>query len=132
MIVLDASAAVDLLLQIQPNASAVSERLGVAGETLHVPALFDAEVVHVLRRYSLRKELPQARAREALEDLEAMRLARYAYLPLLPRIWQLRDNLSAFDAAYVALAEVLEAPLITSDRKLARTRSHRAHIMVVP
>lgn len=132
MIVIDASAAVDLLLQIQPSASVVSEKLGRPGETLHVPFIFDAEVVQALRRYSLRKELSVGRARQALDDFEALRVFRYPYMPLLPRVWQLRANFSAFDAAYVALAELLKATLVTSDRRLGRARGHRATIEVIP
>jgi predicted nucleic acid-binding protein len=132
VIIFDASAAVDLLLQIQPNASVVSEKLGKTGETLHVPHIFDAEVVQALRRYSLRKELSAARARQALDDLEALRLFKYPYMPLLPRVWQLRAHFTAFDAAYVALAELLGAPLVTSDRRLGRAGGHRATVEVVP
>ncbi len=128
MIVLDASAAVDLFLGLEPRASALERILGRPGETLHAPVLFDAEVLHTLRRYSLRRLLTEAAARRALDDLESMRLARYPYRPLIDRMWQLRANLSAYDAAYVALAEALAAPLVTSDARLARTPGLRIRV----
>lgn len=132
MIVLDASAAVDLLLQIQPNASVVGARLSRAGESLHTPAIFDAEVLQALRRYSLRKLLSPSRARQAFDDLTDLRITRYPYVPLLGRMWDLRQNLSAFDAAYIALAEVLDAPLVTTDARLARAPKHRAKVEGYP
>lgn len=132
MIVLDASAAVDLLLQIQPNASVVGARLNHAGESLHTPAIFDAEVLQALRRYSLRKLLSPSRARQALDDLTDLRVTRYPYVPLLGRMWDLRKNLSTFDGAYVALAEALDAPLITTDARLGRAPRHRARVESYP
>ncbi|CAN5673017.1 type II toxin-antitoxin system VapC family toxin [soil metagenome] len=132
MIVLDASAAVDLLLQIQPNANIVNERMRHAGESLHAPAVFDAEVLQALRRYSLRGLLSPSRARQAFDDLADLRLARHSYVPLLERMWGLRANLSAFDAAYVALAEVLDAPLVTTDKRLGRAPGHRASVEAYP
>jgi predicted nucleic acid-binding protein len=132
LIVLDASAAVDLLLQIQPNATIVGARLDHAGESLHTPAIFDAEVLQALRRYSLRNLLSPSRARQALDDLNNLRITRYPYVPLLGRMWELRKNLSAFDAAYIALAETLDAPLVTTDARLARTPRHRAKVEGYP
>ncbi len=132
MIVLDASAAVDLLLQIQPNASLIGARLGRPGETLHAPAIFDAEVLHALRRFSLRKLLSPSRARQAFEDLADLRITRYPYVHLLGRMWALKENLSAFDAAYIALAEALDAPLVTTDARLAGAPRHRAKVESYP
>lgn len=132
MIVLDASAAVDLLLQIQPNAAAIGARLSRAGESLHTPAIFDAEVLQVIRRYWLRKLLSPSRARLALDDLSDLRITRYPNAPLLGRMWDLRQNLSAFDGAYIALAEVLDAPLVTTDARLARAPRHRARVEAYP
>jgi predicted nucleic acid-binding protein len=132
LIVLDASAAVDLLLQIQPNASVVGARLNQRGESLHAPAIFDAEVLQALRRYSLRKLLSPARARQAFDDLTDLRITRYPYVPLLGRMWDLRKNLSAFDAAYIALAEAVDAPLVTTDARLARAPRHRAKVEGYP
>ena len=118
MIVLDASAAVDFLLGISPQAERIAARLGHARETLHAPALIDAECLQTYRRRVLRRVLSAARARQALDALADLRLTRYPLPPLVPRMWALRANLSASDAAYVALAEALDAPLVTTDVKL--------------
>jgi predicted nucleic acid-binding protein len=128
MIVLDASAAADLLLNIEPQAEAIADRIARPGESLHAPHLIDAEVFQVVRNRAGRRVLSGWRAGEALEDLGDLRLTRYAMWPFLERMWDLRANLSAFDAAYVALAEALNAPVITTDRRLARTRGHTARI----
>lgn len=132
MIVLDASAAVALLLQIQPSATAIGERLDRTGESLHTPAIFDAEVLQVIRRHWLRKLISPSRARLALDDLRNLGIRRYPNVPLLDRMWDLRQNLSAFDAAYIALAEALDAPLITTDARLARAPRHRASVEGYP
>jgi predicted nucleic acid-binding protein len=132
LIVLDASAAIDLLLQIHPNATSIGTRLRRGGESLHVPAVFDVEVLDACRRYGLGKVLTAPRARQALDDLADLRIARYSYAPLLDRMWELRTTLSAFDAAYVALAEVLDAPLVTTDRRLGRAPGHKAKVEVIP
>lgn len=129
MIVLDASAAADLLLNIEPQAEAIGDR--ISGESLHAPHLIDAEVFHVVRNRAGRRVLTEWRAGEALDDFRDLRLTRYAMWPFLDRMWDLRANLSAFDAAYVALAEASDAPLVTSDRRLARTRGHSARIEAV-
>lgn len=129
MIVLDASAVVDYVLWIGA-AERIATRISLTGEAMHAPYLLDIEVAHAIRRYALRGVLSPARGAEALSDVAELRLRRYPHLPLLPRIWELRENLSAFDAAYVALAEALDAPLVTSDAALARAPGHRAQIEV--
>jgi len=129
VIVLDASAAVDYLLWIGP-AEQIARRISQSGEAIHAPHVLDIEVTHVLRRFALRGVLTAARGAEALEDLADMRIRRYPHLPLLPRIWELRPNLTSFDAAYVALAEVLDAALVTSDAALERSPGHTARIEV--
>lgn len=129
MIVLDASAVVDYVLWIGA-AERIAKRISRIGEAMHAPYLLDIEVAHALRRYALRGALSPARGAEALSDVAELRLRRYPHLPLLPRIWELRENLSAFDAAYVALAEALDAPLVTSDAALARAPGHHARIEV--
>ena len=129
MIVLDASAVVDYVLWIGA-AERIAQRISRTGEAMHAPYLLDIEVAHALRRYTLRGVLSPARGAEALADLAELRLRRYPHLPLLPRIWELRENLSAFDAAYVALAEALDAPLVTSDSALGRAPGHSAQIEV--
>ncbi len=85
----------------------------------------------MLRRFAAAGAIAFARGKEALEDLRDISLVRYPHVVLLERIWELRDNLTAYDAAYVALAEALDAPLLTCDRKLASPRSHRARIEVI-
>jgi predicted nucleic acid-binding protein len=131
VIVLDASAAIDLLLNIQPQAATIAARLGQAGETLHAPHLIDLEVFSAVRHHVRRRVLPEDRGRLALEDLRDLRLIRYPISPLMERMWEMRENVSGFDAAYVALAEALDAPLVTSDRRLARTRGHAARIEAI-
>ena len=127
MIVVDASAVVEVLLGT-PAAAAIERRLFDAGETLHAPHLLDIEVADVLRRYAARGEIDDPRGRMALADLDDFPLYRYPHDPLLLRVWDLRNNLSAYDAAYVALAEELGAPLITRDGRLAGSPGHRARI----
>ena len=99
--------------------------------TLHAPALVDLEVAQVFRRYVMRREITSARARAGLDLLLLFPLERYLHDPLLPRIWELRENLTAYDAAYVALAEALRAPLVTCDARLAGAAGIRARIEVV-
>jgi predicted nucleic acid-binding protein len=130
VIVVDASAIVETLLRM-PAADAVGERVFAPGETLHAPHLLDVEVAQVVRRYAATGEIDSERGRAALADLADLRLLRYPHDFLLPRIWNLRHNLSAHDAAYVALAEALDAPLITRDRRLAAAAGHRARIELV-
>ena len=130
MIVLDSSAVIDVVLRT-PAAAAVERRVHDIRETLHAPHLIDVEVAHVVRRYAATGEIDGDRGRAALEDLADFPVLRYPHLPLLLRIWELRRNLSAYDAAYVALAEALDAPLVTRDRRLAASSGHRARIEFV-
>ena len=127
MIVLDASAVVDWLLQT-PEGRHIDHRIIGRRETLHTVHLLDVEFAHVLRRLVREKTITAQRAEEAIEDLSALRLTRYAPALVLKRIWQLRQNLSAYDAAYVALAEALPAVLVTCDGKLARSHGHHARV----
>ncbi len=130
MIVVDASALLEALLRT-PAANAVEKWLFNSGRTLHVPHLLDVEVAQVLRRYTASGEIDEARGRSALADLGAFPLVRYPHDFLLPRVWELRNNLTAYDAVYVALAEVLGAPLLTRDRRLAAAPGHRARVELV-
>jgi predicted nucleic acid-binding protein len=129
MIVLDASAVVAWLLRT-PAGQRVEQRIYARNNTLHTVHLLDVEFAQVLRRLVREGTLARKRAEEAMEDLIAVRVTRYAPVVLLDRIWQLRQNLSAYDAAYVALAEELKAPLITRDQKIAAAPGHSATIEV--
>jgi predicted nucleic acid-binding protein len=118
VIVLDASAAIDWLLQTAAG-QRIERRIYSHNESLHAPHLLDLEVGQVLRRLVREDSVSARRADQAIEDLLDLRIARYPHFVLLPRIWQLRHNLSAYDAAYVALAENLCARLLTRDARLA-------------
>ncbi|MEW6683491.1 MAG: type II toxin-antitoxin system VapC family toxin [Nitrospirota bacterium] len=130
MIVVDASAMLEVLLNT-PSAPLVRERLFAANETLHAPHLLDVEVAQVLRRYALSGQLDPARGLEALEDLTDFPMTRYPHDPFLPRIWELRHNVTAYDAAYLVLAEALAAPLVTRDAGLAAAAGHHAEIELI-
>ena len=127
MIVLDASA----VLLRTPNAEAVERRLFASRQTLHAPHLLDVEIAQVVRRYAAAGEIDQERGRAALADLSDFPPRRYPHDILLPRIWDLRYNLTAYDAAYVALAEALDAPLLTRDHRLAAAAGHHARVELV-
>lgn len=130
MIVLDASAAVDWLAQTSA-AQRIEDRIFSRHQSLHAPELLDLEVAQVLRRLVREGAISASRAAGAIEDLLDLRITRYPHSVLLPRIWQLRHNLSAYDAAYVVLAEKLGATLLTRDAKLASAAGHTATIEVV-
>jgi predicted nucleic acid-binding protein len=130
VIVVDASALLEALLRT-PAAKAVEDRLFAPRQTIHAPHLLDVEVAQVIRRYAQNGEIDSERGRMALIDLVDLPLRRYPHDFLLPRIWNLRNNLTAYDAAYVALAEALDAPLLTRDRRLAGAAGHRAQIELV-
>jgi predicted nucleic acid-binding protein len=130
MIVVDASAVLETLLRA-PSAETVEKRLFDPSQTLHAPHLLDVEVAQVLRRYAGNGEIDDERGRAALADLAAFPLRRYPHDFLLPRVWDLRKNLTAYDAVYVALAEALDAPLLTRDRRLATAPGHQARIELV-
>lgn len=132
MIVLDASAAVEVILNLPRAASEVRARLARTGETLHVPHLFDLEVVAAIRRHALRGALSEGRTRRALDALDDLRATRYSHVPLRPRIWELRENVTPYDAAYVALSEALPAPLVTVDAALAGAAGARAKVELYP
>lgn len=130
MIVLDASAVVELLLGTRLGRS-IAARIADPELGLHVPHLLDVEVTQALRRYVQSGELDQASAEAALDHLSLLDIERHAHEPLLDRVWALRQNLTAYDAVYVALAEALDAPLMTGDRKLARAPGVRAQVELV-
>lgn len=129
MIVIDASAMIELLLDTELG-RAVGERV-FAENSRHVPHLLDIEVAQVMRRYVSAHQLKALRALEAIEDLSEFPLTRHAHTVLLERVFELRHNLSAYDAVYVALAEALGATLITCDRALARAPRLHAKVELV-
>lgn len=125
MIVLDASAAVDWLLQTTAG-QRIEQRIYTRNESLHAPHLLDLEVAQVLRRLVREGAVSVQRAEAAVQDLQVLRITRYPHFVLLPKIWNLRNNLSAYDAAYVTLAENLGAVLVTRDSHLASAPGHSA------
>jgi predicted nucleic acid-binding protein len=127
VIVVDASAVLDVLLGL-PGSAEVEHRLLESGDAMHAPELLDVEVAQVLRRHERRQLIPEAYGREALEILSGMPIRRHRHGPLLDRIWSLKKNLTAYDAAYIALAEALDAPLVTRDAALASAPGHRATV----
>lgn len=130
MIVLDASAAVEWLL-VRDGAAAVADRLRDPDVSVHAPAHLGVEVAAALRGLVLGKHVAAPRASTALDDLAAADVTVHDPTPLLARAWELRDNLTPYDAVYVALAEVLGATLVTADGRIARASGVRATIDVV-
>ena len=118
MTVLDASGAIELLLNTA-SGRRLAARLADESEIVHVPHLIDVEIAQVLRRYVLRGTLGAAAGATALRRWREFDVERYPHEPLLDRVWQLRANVSAHDAVYVALAEALSTVLVTGDRRLA-------------
>jgi predicted nucleic acid-binding protein len=123
VIVLDASAVIDWLLQTAVGRQ-IDSRLYSRGESLHAPHLLDLEVAQVLRRLVREAAVSVPRADQAIQDLLDLRVTRYPHFVFLPHIWRLRHNLSAYDAAYVALTERLGATLLTRDARLASALPH--------
>ena len=127
MIVVDASAVIEALIG-EPNDGLARRLVGEA--VLHAPHLLDTEVLHVLRRMEQRGNLTADRASGALQLFGALTIDRYPHHPLSDRVWQLRPGLSAYDATYVALAEALDATLVTTDQRLAGAAGVRADIEI--
>lgn len=130
MIVVDASAVLEMLLGTERGVQ-VADRLLTAEQRLHAPHLIDVEISQALRRLVTLKEIDASRAELALGDYLALVIERHSHVEILPRLWQLRDALSAYDATYIALAEGLQAPLLTCDGKLARAHGHEAIVDLV-
>ena len=126
MIVVDASAALSALL----NAGAARTLLGA--EQLHVPHLIDSEITNVLRRHVARQQVLPADGWTAVNTWRRLGITRHPVFALLDRVWELRENLSAYDATYVALAETLDCALVTADGRLSRAPGLRCPITVVP
>ena len=130
MIVVDASVVVEVLLRSDAGA-VLEERLLDGDDPLHAPHMLDVEVAHALRRCALHGDIDGGRGRDSLGFLAAMSIERHGHQPLLERMWQLRHNLTACDAAYLALAESLDAPLLTRDSALASVAGHHARVVLV-
>ena len=130
MLVLEASAALAAFLGTGVNSTSIRVRIEAPGESLHAPQLLDVEMLHALRGLVLRGDVSRARDEEVREDFASLRWSRYSHVAFLDRIWELKDNLTAYDATYVALAEALSAPLVTTDARLARAPGIRADVEV--
>ena len=128
MIVLDASAALECVLRTSIGKQ-ITDTWLTKERSIHAPHLVDVEVAQVLRRLVLKKSMTRARADDARSDWLALRITRHEHRPMLDRMFELMDTLTAYDSSYVALAESLEAPLLTSDSKLGRSHGHRAKII---
>lgn len=128
MLVVDTSAVI-AALGAAPPPEGLRERMGDDGD-LHAPHLIDVEFLHALRRLVARGELAEDRALDVRVDFDALRVVRYPHQPLADRIWTLRDNLTAYDGAFVALAEALGTALITCDARLGRVAGLAATIEV--
>ncbi len=126
MIVVDASAALSALLNTGPA------RRSLASEQLHAPHLIDSEVANGLRRRVAAAQLGADVGWTVLDTFRRLGMTRYPVFALLDRVWELRDNLSAYDASYVALAELLGCSLLTADARLSRAPGIRCPITVVP
>jgi predicted nucleic acid-binding protein len=122
MIVIDASALIDAFLSYEPIVALIEEH------DLHTPVTVDAEVLHGIRRALLRGAITDVQAESVITSFRKTPLMRHPVQPLVPRVWSLRRNITAYDASYVALAESLDLPLITRDARLARSSGHAARI----
>ena len=130
MIVADASAVLDALLDAAEHDRVAACVVGAA-EPLSAPDLIDVEVLSVLRRWERTKLISAARAKQALDDLLTLPIARYPARTLLDHAWNLRHNLTAYDAQYVALAQLLAARLLTTDERMAQAATD-ARVAVYP
>lgn len=130
MIVIDASAILKVLVEPQTD-SGLKPYLRSSGTPLAAPHLIDLEVAQVLRRLVRAKAMSFDRSQQALDDWQEVRLIRYPHRALMKRIFELRDNATAYDAAYLALAEALDAPLLTHDAKFKSVPGHNARIVVI-
>jgi predicted nucleic acid-binding protein len=130
VIVIDASAIVELLLQTELGIR-VERRIYRDYDDIHAPHLLDVEALSALRRLVGAREVPAERAEKAVEDLAFLRIIRHGHLDLAARAWELRQNVTAYDAVYLALAESLDAPVVTCDRPFGAARGHRARIEVI-
>jgi predicted nucleic acid-binding protein len=130
MIVPDGSVVAYVIMRM-PGSESVAGRLFASDADLQAPHLMDLEVIQVLRRLHRAGDLDSLQAAQVLDDLAHLRVTRHPHHRFSPRIWQLRHNMTAYDAAYVALAEALDAPLLTRDKRLASAPGHHARIELV-
>lgn len=131
ILIVDASAVLPVVTR-DPSRLALEERLFEPGVSLMAPCLIDLEVVQVLRRKAATGRLTARQAEFAIQALAVvLPIERVAHTPLLDRVWELRANLTAYDAAYVALAELYDAPMLTRDAKLARAPGHHARVELI-
>ena len=120
----------EFLLQT-PLGTRVEARLFRDGDDLHAPHLLDVEVVQALRRLVRAGDVPPDRAEEALDDLAGIDILRHSHIDFIDRAWDLRDNITAYDAMDVALAEAMDAPLVTCDGPLGAAPGHAARIDMI-
>ncbi|HEY4113132.1 MAG TPA: type II toxin-antitoxin system VapC family toxin [Rhizomicrobium sp.] len=130
MAVMDASVALEMLLRTSLGLEALDWIVRNA-EPMDAPHLIDLEVMYALRRLLHKRELTEEEAKFAVENLAQLQINRHGHILLLPRIWNLRESVAAYDASYVALAESLDTPLFTCDAKLSRSQGHRAKIVLL-
>lgn len=128
MIVVDTSAVLNVLVG-RPRALRLIDRIGTDG-ALHAPHLLDVEFQHGLRRLVISGAISEDRAADAHVDFADLTIVRYPHVSLADRMWELRHNVTAYDAAFIALAETLEVPLVTCDARLARAPGHAATVEV--
>lgn len=126
VLVVDTSAILEVLAARDP-APGLVERLADDGD-LHAPHLIDVEILQALRRMVRREEISEDRAADVRSDFADTAIVRYGHPPLSDRMWELRHNLSAYDAAFVTLAELLAVPLVTCDGRIASAAGHDARI----
>ena len=130
MIVVDASVIVEMLLHTEAGIQ-IAPHIHTTSSTVHSPHLLDAEVAHVIRRYALAGDIDAERGAEMVDVLRDLVIQRHDHRPLLVRAWELRHSVGAYDALYVALAEALDAPLLTADSRLANAHGHRADVQAI-
>ena len=130
MIVVDASVIVEMLMHTEAGIR-VTPHIHTTSATVHSPHLLDAEVLHVVRRYALAGDIDAERGAEMVDILRDLVIHRHDHRSLLGRAWELRHSVGTYDALYVALAEALDAPLLTADGRLAKAHGHRADVQAI-
>jgi predicted nucleic acid-binding protein len=129
VLVVDTSAVLEALAARDPEPNLI-ERLAADGD-LHAPHLIDTEVLHALRRMRIARAISPERVDDVRSDFAELNIVRYPHQPLSDRVWELRHNMTAYDATFVALAELLAVPLLTCDARLASAPGHHATIELI-